>query len=194
MKKKKFKPPDLNETILSRIGKSPKERFTWIVNLMQERGVKTPGDIQNRQLEFAYFFSIGRFQGLSFDAGVEETPNPEELMRMENKIWDIIKKASEREPIEIKERDGELVWFESKKVKGCYLFERPYDWQWEDLVDPVMKDLLLKFGHLLKICPAPLSRSREDICGSIFVASRPNQIYCTSKCQTRMTTRNFRKA
>jgi hypothetical protein len=45
-------------------------------------------------------------------------------------------------------------------------------------------------GHLLKECPAPAPRGEAgDTCGIWFVASRPNQEYCSATCQSRATTR-----
>ena len=48
-------------------------------------------------------------------------------------------------------------------------------------------------GHLLKICPAPTSRGKDgELCDTRFVASRPNQAYCSARCQTRAATRAYR--
>jgi hypothetical protein len=48
-------------------------------------------------------------------------------------------------------------------------------------------------GHLLKLCPAPASRGGEGAtCDTRFVAGRPNQAYCSARCQTRAATRAYR--
>lgn len=59
----------------------------------------------------------------------------------------------------------------------------------------VLAHLLGLYGHLVKECPAPLARgARDERCGRWFVAARPNQVYCSARCQSRATTRASRSA
>lgn len=57
----------------------------------------------------------------------------------------------------------------------------------------VLARLLEEFGHLVKECPAPAPRGTRKACGTWFVASRPNQTYCSARCQSRATTRASRE-
>lgn len=55
--------------------------------------------------------------------------------------------------------------------------------------------LLFERQHLVKACPAPALRdTRGESCGQWFLARRPNQVYCSRRCQTRESTRAFRQA
>jgi len=46
----------------------------------------------------------------------------------------------------------------------------------------------------VKECPAPLARgAKDERCGRWFLAGRPNQIYCSPRCQSRATTRAARE-
>ena len=55
--------------------------------------------------------------------------------------------------------------------------------------------LLFERQHLVKACPAPAPRgARGESCGQWFLARRPNQVYCSRRCQTRASTRAFRQA
>ncbi len=55
--------------------------------------------------------------------------------------------------------------------------------------------LLFERRDLVKACPAPAPRgARGESCGQWFLARRPNQVYCSRRCQTRASTRTFRQA
>jgi hypothetical protein len=53
--------------------------------------------------------------------------------------------------------------------------------------------LLGGVGQLVKECPAPKAWGKGELCGRLFLASRPNQVYCSSQCQNRMGTQLVRK-
>ena len=68
-------------------------------------------------------------------------------------------------------------------------FERFIQAQLNLIVQREEKDL----RDRVKKCPALKSRSKE-LCGTWFMASRPDQVYCSARCLSRMTSRNYRNA
>lgn len=65
---------------------------------------------------------------------------------------------------------------------------------WAQLARRALGRAIEEAGHLLKECPAPLPRGQAgEICEKWFVATRPNQDYCSPECKRRATMRASRK-
>ena len=66
--------------------------------------------------------------------------------------------------------------------------------EWKHLARRALAYAIRDAGYLLKACPAPASRGEAgESCGTLFVANRPNQEYCSATCQTRASTRAARR-
>ncbi len=58
----------------------------------------------------------------------------------------------------------------------------------------ILRLLLGFYANLVKACPAPKARSAHgEPCGTWFLANRPNQRYCSTRCQNRANVRAYRE-
>jgi hypothetical protein len=100
--------------------------------------------------------------------------------------------AEQRQPVLLGRRviNTQLVWW---RKDGRYIevaTAEGVDWVGESRQK--LGRLLEEYGHLVKRCDAP-ARHSEAKCGTLFLASRPAQKFCSARCQARAATRDFRE-
>jgi hypothetical protein len=187
------------ETIIPRIGKTPRARLAWAVNLVH-RDLKslTPGDYENLRLELAaflyrpipdrYFRHLKAHLGELPSRPLEPVPWPE-VPDILHRIREVIECVVRREPFSALENAGtlRLIWNQHERrwfhvfITQDSLADQAADTLWP---------LIVAWGHLVRTCPAPKKRGKPgEACGAWFVAKRPNQLFCTSMCQSRASTR-----
>jgi hypothetical protein len=118
-------------------------------------------------------------------------PSPAEAGKIRQLFGDLIIRTINRAPIALDHFTSKrsLMWNPSAKRWQPWE-ELPPKASWIERASRVLGRLILDAGHLLRECPAPKG-SRP--CGKWFVANRPRQEYCSPKCQTRVTSRAWRK-
>jgi len=117
--------------------------------------------------------------------------------RINNEIlrhWDnMIQHVLSREPVEIvpDRISTVLAWSEhTNRFAEQTWFPQDY----HTAAARAFAKLLVDYGHLIKECPAPKLRGHiGQKCETVFVASRPNKLYCSSACQSRATTAGLRE-
>ncbi len=139
------------------------------------------------------------------DRGIEgiEQPSEHEAHEILRKFDSIIARVIHREsfPLAIYSACDHVRWDDRPAAQNGQRFRCYQDIQpgrnkgaeWETRALHVLGQLIDECGHLLKECPAPASRGTEgETCGKWFLASRPNQKFCSAQCQSRTTTRAAR--
>ena len=190
----------------NRLPSDSKLRLAWVVNLTENVG-KIPKEPQERRRITSEIYALVGYAGLVPAGGNVPGPSiesrsPESAAQNILRSWqDMIQAALRRDPIRLVTRQGSLVrfvtadrsliWFEPQ---NRYLeATMPLEY-YEELAAQALANLLLKHGHLIKGCPAPRLRGKPgERCENVFVASRPNKLYCSSACQSRATTAEKRK-
>jgi hypothetical protein len=192
-----------------RVGKSPRERLAWAVRAVQQpQKDLTPGDWSNLTAELTVFAYGRGFTAMhapqayrdQLQALAEDLPLPPQKPGSDfpmsqqaakaalDRMGEIIAAAVRHEMVVItRGRVHALGWIPNFK-KWLPL---PGGLTFNERVAEALGHLLEQVGHLLKACPAPLPRDTE-MCNTWFVASRPRQRYCSSTCQSRVTTRASR--
>lgn len=191
---------------LDRVGWTPKERLAWAVRTVQApRRALTPGDRDNLRRDLGVFASGGPKGGgaeWSAEEGIAGPPEGEVRSILED-LARILQAAVKHEPVTVARRVAELSVFWDpgfqegpyRRPPGFVLWDQDEDHDWGISARCVLSRLLVEHGHLLKECSAPeLRGGPEEKCGTWFVANRPRQAYCSSRCQTRAATRAYRAA
>jgi hypothetical protein len=184
-----------------RVGRTPREHLRWALALVDRPGgwkAFTPGDKDNLRLELATFAGknaeLPGYGGITGSAGKVDTPTDEVAQQILEAFDNMLGAAIRRESISLGliTVEREIYWWEKT---GQFL-------RWEVAVRTAgwmlrarlaLGRAIVEAGHLLKVCPAPAPRGEQGkTCDTRFVASRPNQAYCSAKCQTRAATRAYR--
>jgi len=170
----------------------------WVLRVSQKNPEKMTGpDWSNFALEISVFSSlvnknISRELRRQITAGANPRVSEDEA---EGILWDFnyaTRSILSHEVVRCGSitRGTNLLWDEKD---GRFWLE-PYSYSsWKDAAKESLLDLLVEFGHWVKICKAPMPHGGDDLCGEIFLARRPNQVYCSSNCQNRATTRTSRE-
>jgi len=102
----------------------------------------------------------------------------------------MIQAAFNRDRICLGTVERSLIWF---APQNRFLEATTPPKYYEELAAQALANLLLKHGQLIKQCPAPRMRGKlGEKCENVFVASRPNKLYCSTACQSRTTTAQSR--
>jgi hypothetical protein len=118
------------------------------------------------------------------------------MLRVNNEIltqWDnMIQHALSREPVHIvpDHISTVLAW---SPTANRFVEETWFPQGYETAAVRALGKLLVDYGHLVKECPAPKFRGKlGETCETLFVANRPNRMYCSGACQSRATTSRSR--
>lgn len=188
---------------LQRVGGTYLEKARWALSLVDKPGGwngLTPGQRQDLLNEIGVFCAdpetnlAGAFVILGTDA-LDAGPPPEGEARKILEMFDAMLWAAIRhEPIPFTPRGGSqtLRWEEDMGRYG--LLRERHPWKgWMEAARCELECMIYECGHLLRLCPAPALRAKSgETCDVRFVASRPNQAYCSARCQTRAATRAYR--
>lgn len=172
-----------------RVGPTDRKRIGWAVSAAQrDPGRMTPGDWMNFASELTVFC-----RGVAVDPNDPmPLPSAHDAARALPRMGEMLRAAAARAPVQITRyaRTATLVWNETErrwqlgKGRGTSFLAE---------AEEAFADLVVRFGHLLKRCPAPKAHGTpgED-CGRWFVAPSAKRAYCSTTCQTRATTRRYR--
>jgi hypothetical protein len=178
--------------IMPRIGLTEKDRTKWAVDLINKRELKTPGDWSNLRLELAAFIGLGQYDAISAREDNID-PSEEDARRIVKKwkdIFDTFFKQKKSVPIP-PSSNAELSW--DTKHRQPFRLEG-HDDDWAVMATRPLLDLFLKYGSLVRECPAPAARAEgNERCGNWFLAKRPDQDYCDPKCRSRASTKAKRE-
>ena len=185
-----------------RVGVSAKDRLPWAIAFAQRPPESmTQGDWANAQAELAVFL------------GAEPGPPLEELWRVGRGKAEAAQRAFRRvlDGV-VRRRDvplgrhelflNWLPWPRTSPPRGMARWphgDGRYSLIHLDRKRPAVaalhrlgQDLELA-GHFLKACPAPAPRGKlSESCGRWFIQRRPQQAYCSPRCQSRASTRAYR--
>lgn len=175
--------------ILPRIGMEPQDRLAWLVGVIQRPAqMMTPGDHENLRLELAALIRAdGPPQG---HLAAMRAPDPEEIGPILRRLGAMVEAAVGRKEIPLwkVQREQSLLW---NPDRGRFEDPPPPIGGWLWMAVATLANLLRAHGHLVRACPAPAVRAEEP-CGVWFLANRPDQEYCGSKCRSRHGTRASR--
>ena len=184
---------DYVNSILLRIGETPRERLEWAVRMVQKNPrTMMPGDWSNARQEIAVFVAVQPDGRIDCDKRID-VPSDAETRATLRAFGDAIKKVVLREPVPLASFTSkvELHWFPAHQR---FIERERTETKWLTRAMRALGRLILDHGHLIKECPALAPRGKEgDKCGRWFVATRPRQEYCSTRCQTRASTRASRE-
>lgn len=203
-------------------GRGARGLVAWAIQFAQkDLSVMTGGDWYNLQLELAAFATDPR-SGLSGREGVPSDKDVREIQQEFARIFSTLIRDGQvkigRYEVNLIVHGKSSSAMTEKPVS----YDLPYMMYWFGFVvvgrstkrvhrgpgmlvkaltagEPhetwVLGMLLQTHAHLVKACPAPRPRSTKgEVCGRWFLANRPNQAYCSRRCQSRTTTRESREA
>ncbi len=189
----------------NKIGDSRRAHMEWVLEIAQLDPPKmTPPDWGNLRLEIAAFcLFVGQsaqFAGLTIP--LDSLPSPEHAGKLiiptnssAEEILKIFQSVAEdaflRKSITLGKIQKKPVLHWSDKNKR-YVHSETTHIGWVDQAKDCLDSLIIEFGHLVKRCEAPRPWGGGDTCSILFLARRPNQVYCSSNCQNRATTRTSR--
>jgi len=179
------------EALQERVGAGPKDRLDWVVQTVQ-RSLKTPADWQNLRLELAIFIAAQPDGWVDYTQEILAPPEDQtrEILR---KFGEAIARAVHREPVPMGRFGADVALWWLPRTQ-CYYEQTAKDTAWLPRAMLALRPLIREYGHLVKECPARVSRGEpDDICGTWFVATRPRQEYCSARCQSRASTRAKRE-
>ena len=189
----------------NKICDSRRAHMEWVLEIAQlDQSKMTTPDWSNLRLEItAFCLFVGQsaqFAGLTIP--LDSLPTSEHAGKLviptnssAKKILNIFQPVAEdvflRKSISLGNIQKKPVLHWSDK-NNRYVHSKITHIGWEDQAKDCLDSLIIEFGHLVKRCEAPKSRKKSDTCSIIFLARRPNQVYCSSNCQNRATTRTSR--
>ncbi len=183
-----------------RVGDTAREHLQWALRQVETPpGQRTPGDTENLRKEIAAFIARRPvppvYSGVltGDDKGVD-VPSDGDVAEILDAFDKMLMAALRREriPVATVPLSRSLIWYPSSE--GFIALDNvKKEESWSMRARWVLGRDIEKAGHLLKKCPAPAPRGEPgEICGTLFVARRPNQTYCSATCQTRAATRAYR--
>ncbi len=163
-----------------------KGHVKWIVHQAYELP-QTEEEWMSFERDVFYF---GVLEGQIALSGSVDSPKPGFGKRILNRTRTVIEQTINLQPIPLGRFTKSLVWASFSERYRLSVTDETRRGNLEDVTLDALYDLILNYGHLIKQCPAPARRAKEDErCGKWFVAERPNQQYCSSRCLSRKTTR-----
>lgn len=193
----------LYETVMRRVGSTPKDHLSWVVRVVQQSPDElTEGDRLNLRTELWHFFRLAgaRITGRPLDRphipGEPldwEAPTPEETNDILQRYREVVETVIRRGAISLGTSTSEVGVAWDQPQQRFREYERIRG-GWRERAPRVLGPIIEECGHLVKACPAAAPRSKGDeTCGRWFVAKRPTQEYCSAICQNRANTRAFRE-
>jgi hypothetical protein len=158
------------------------------VNLVENIGRVPRDPVERRTVQAEMYAFVASLSLAPLGGGVYLRTRPiEKAANSILKEWQkMIQSALKHDAIFVAKTEAFLMWW---KPKNRYVEQTKYQNYFEDAASRALARLLLTHGHLIKECPAPRLRGKPgEKCENIFVASRPNKVYCSSACQSRATT------
>lgn len=177
-----------------RFGSAPtsKGRLEWII-AHAYRPPQTPEGWKDFERDLMY---LGMLEGrITLDGwSLTTPPQPGVGKRILHTLRALIEKAMGRQRIPLGRVTQSLLWNPgTAQTPARYVLWRDgkeTEGHLESAVVGALYRLILDYGHLIKKCPAPALRAKEgELCGKWFLAERPNQQYCSTRCLSRRTTR-----
>ncbi len=186
----------------SRVGTTPAARLQWALNLAQlELADLTSFDLENLRRELVAFdcwviphdqvwsrrvpkalAQAARHPDLHPDAPVP-LPSLAEVRQTQRAVWNVVRTLLDSGEVQIGPMRASFVIFRDPKGRWEYFYRNPGTHSWGGFT---FANLLGGLASLVRECPEPK-------CRRWFVASRANQWYCSTRCQTRATTRAHRQ-
>lgn len=178
--------------------KDPRSRLDWAVRLAGNIRELSKNDLAARNTKAELYAFIGAC-GLPVPASFiiswpgfdkrEGTPDSNRAYRVVLRRWEkSIGSVINREQVRVITKNVSTVLSWSSKKKR-YVESTCFEDDLDTLADRALTALLLRYGHLVKQCPAPrLQNGSTTPCESWFVAKRTNNLYCSPQCQSRATT------
>ncbi|GAB1722883.1 MAG: hypothetical protein GDA65_19470 [Nitrospira sp. CR1.1] len=195
------------EKAQSRIGRTPLKTMQWAMGLQaitEERLASlSKGDFENLSYELALFSILGTRRLQRIKAGKtilmdgtwgganwgdkksfgESIPNSREVRNLLVELTRLIENVLTYKKADITLDQTKIVIWVGKDCGGLItLYGRI-----QDRFKFHIAQLLADFGSRLKRCAA-------DDCSKSFVSVREKQLYCSKKCESRITTRRLRHA
>ncbi len=182
---------------MRRVGRDSKDRLQWVLGFAQrDLGNLTPGDWENLRLELPAF-ATSPVVWEHLRATLDRIPlvqnslvpalTETEITQLQGEVRGLLDRLYKHGTARI----GPLsVTYQVSRQEGTPAFTMPgvlpaSPGDFRSRVLQTMAELLLGYGDHLKVCEAK--------CGRWFVAGRPNQVYCSLRCQSRAKTRQYRE-
>ncbi len=183
---------------MRRVGRDSKDRLQWVLGFTQrDLGSLTPGDWDNLRLELPAF-ATSPVVWEHLRATLDRIPLAQnslvpaltetEITQLQGEVRGLLDRLYKHGTARI----GPLsVTYQVSRQEGTPAFSMPgvlpaSPGDFRSRVLQTMAELLLGYAGLLKLC-------HEAKCGRWFVAGRPNQLYCSLRCQSRAKTRQYRE-
>lgn len=193
-----------------RVGKTPTERLEWAVWFTQaDLRALTRGDWLNLRLELSAFAGVLirehdrevplrlRERRAAPTAGESAVFAEDDVRELHGEFARVIGRLLQSDSVVVGTYQVTLTverWLPPAQGMGRPVRLRTTFPLGTSRATHVLAHLLGIYGHLVKECPAPRPRgAKDERCGRWFLARRPNQVYCTTRCQSRATTRASRE-
>ena len=181
------------DSILSRVGKTPRQWLEWVLRMAHENPrTMMPGDWSNARQELAVFVAFHLDGWIDYDESIK-VPSEAETRTILPAFREAIEKVIRREPVPLGgfTSKAELHWVPRSQR---YFQREQTEAEWLPRAMRAMGLLIVDYGHLVRACPALVPRGKEgDTCNRWFVATRSRQEYCSTRCQTRASTKAYRE-
>jgi CGNR zinc finger protein len=187
--------------IQPRVGVTPAQRLQWALDFAKEDlNALSTGDWHNRRRELVAFdgwvipheqvksrrllkgLPVGIPQPPAELSGQVPLPTPEEVRNIQVDVRRVVETLLTTGEVSMSRIQASFVILRDPKGRWGYCGRMPIPGTWGALT---FAELLGGFAPLVRECPEPG-------CKRWFVASRANKWYCSTKCQSRATTRAYR--
>jgi hypothetical protein len=174
-----------------------RKRVEWAVAYAQEDlGAMRPGRREDVRQELRMY--LASVVGLGSRDNMVELPTDEEMEEIRQALHEIVQSVLEKRPVPIGQYHATLELIPMTDEGRPYLLNSgQHAMQKVELARYALATLIAKLwaeGHRIKCCPALKPRAKAgELCGRWFVG-RPNQRFCSPRCQNRAGTRESRES
>jgi hypothetical protein len=173
-----------------------RKRVEWAVAYAQEdlEAIR-PGRREDLRQELQMY--LASVVGLGSYDGMVELPTDEEMWEIRQALDEIVQSVLGKRPVHIGQYHATLELIPMTDEGRPYLLNSgQHAMQKVELARYALATMIAKLwaeGHRIKCCPALKPRAKAgELCGRWFVG-RPNQRFCSPRCQNRAGTRASRK-
>ena len=173
-----------------------RKRVEWAVAYAQEDlEAMRPGRREDVRQELQMY--LASVVGLGSYDGMVELPTDEEMREIRQALDEIVQSVLDKRPVHIGQYHATLELIPMTDEGRPYLLNSgQHAMQKVELARYALATMIAKLwaeGHRIKCCPAMKPRAKAgELCGRWFVG-RPNQRFCSPRCQNRAGTRASRK-
>jgi hypothetical protein len=173
-----------------------RKRVEWAVAYAQEDlEAMRPGRREDLRQELQMY--LASVVGLGSYDGMVELPTDEEMREIRQTLDEIVQSVLDKRPVHIGQYHATLELVPMTDEGRPYLLNSgQHAMQKVELARYALATMIAKLwaeGHRIKCCPALKPRAKAgELCGRWFVG-RPNQRFCSPRCQNRAGTRASRK-